>query len=480
MSAGGYPVLLSGSVAGGVCDFIKLVAEPTTVSEIPACICRKLNMATTMKMPPLLEDEDAYEVWKEDLQIWCDLTDIPVEKHALAVHLTLTGRARAASQQVPREDLKKSTGVKTLLAKLDSEFLVEKGRRQFAAFNAFHNYTRTTDDIGAFVSGFENVYFKFKQQDMTLPDTVLAFMLLRASNLDEVDRKVIMSSIKEVTYANMKSSLKRVFCDDAPKSEGSSLQIKSEPVFYGNEERDQTAQQTRGGRGGRGRRQWRGVRGGRRSLTGANRTPVAARGGRRSNPQNADGEVSRCFICDSKFHWARECPDSYENSNNEVLAATEEDNEESAQLSLFVGYTGNGRSTKLKSLITEAAECAVLDSGCSNTVCGLEWYEKYISGLTDFQLNKIEETDSAATFTFGDGATISSLKKVKLPCYIDGKLADISTDVVDSAVPLLLSNKAMRKAKMCIDFGNDSVTIGKSTIKLCTSASGHYLLPLSM
>ena len=125
---------------------------------------RKPSMATTMKMPPPLEDEDSYEVWKEDLQIWCDLTDIPVEKQALAVHLTLTGRARAASQQVKREDLKKSTGVKTLLAKLDSEFLVEKGRRQFAAFNAFHNYTRTTDDMGTFLSGFENVYFKFTQQ----------------------------------------------------------------------------------------------------------------------------------------------------------------------------------------------------------------------------------------------------------------------------------------------------------------------------
>jgi len=174
-------------------------------------------MATTMKMPPLLQDEDCYEVWKVDLKIWCDLTDIPVEKQALAIHLTLTGRARAASQQVPRDDLKKVTGVKTVLTKLDSVFLVEKGRRQFAAFNSFHNYTRNTDDIGAFVSGFENVYFKFSQQGTTLPDTVLAFMLLRAGNLEEVDRKVVMSSIKEVTYENMKSALERIFCDDAPK-----------------------------------------------------------------------------------------------------------------------------------------------------------------------------------------------------------------------------------------------------------------------
>jgi len=438
-------------------------------------------MATTMKMPPPLEDEDCYEVWKEDLEIWCDLTDIPAEKQALAIHLTLTGRARAASQQVPRAELKKATGVKTLLAKLDSEFLVEKGRRQFAAFNAFHNYTRTTDDMAVFVSGFENVYFKFSQQDMKLPDTVLAFMLLRAGNLEEVDRKVVMSSIKEVTYENMKSALKRVFCDDAPKSDASSLHTKSEPVFYGNEEKEDVPQHTRGGRGGRGRRQWRGGRGGRRGLTGANRTPVAARGGRRTNPQDGDGNVSRCFVCDSKFHWARNCPDAYENASGEVLAATEEDNEEECvHLSLFMGYTSNGRSAKLQSLITEAKGCAVLDSGCSNTVCGAEWFQSYIGGLTDFQLEKIEESDSASTFTFGDGITVASLKKVKLPCRIDGVSAEITTDVVDCAVPLLLSNRAMRKARMCIDFGKDTATIGKSTIKLRSSASGHYLLPLNM
>lgn len=438
-------------------------------------------MATTMKMPPLLQDEDCYEVWKEDLKIWCDLTDIPAEKQALAIHLTLTGRARAASQQVSRDDLKKNTGVKTLLGKLDSVFLVEKGRRQFAAFNAFHNYTRNTDDIGAFVSGFENVYFKFSQQGMTLPDTVLAFMLLRAGNLEEVDRKVVMSSIKEVTYENMKSALKRIFCDDAPKSEACSVQIKAEPVFYGSEEKEETAQHFRGSRGGRGRRQWRGGRGGRRGLTGANRIPVAARGRRRSNPQDADGEVSRCFVCDSRFHWARNCPDAFENNSGEVLAATEEENEEeSVHLSLFMGYTSNGRSTKLQTLIAEAEGCAVLDSGCSNTVCGADWFQKYVGGLSDFQLQKIEESESTSTFTFGDGTTVASLKKVKLPCIIGGTNADITTDVVDCAVPLLLSNKAMRKAKMCIDFGKDIATIGKSTIKLRSSASGHYLLPLSM
>lgn len=432
--------------------------------------------AATMKMPPAFEDENAYEIWKEDLEIWCDLTDLPASKRALAVRLVLTGRARAAaSSQVKREDLKKDDGVQILLKKLDGEFLVEKGRRQFAAFNEMYNFRRSDKhDVSTFVSCFEHGYFKFTQQGMTLPDTVLAFMLLRAGNLSDVERKLVMSAISEVTYNNMKSALRRVFCEDAPENSSTAVaEVKSEPVFYGNEE-EETALYTRGG--GRGRRPWRGGRGGRRGVTGANRVPVATRGGRHTNRMGSDGEVTRCFICDSRFHWARDCPDAFENKNGESSNAEDE----SVQLSLFMGYTSDARNAKLQGLISESRGCAVLDSGCTNTVCGVEWFNKYISTLSDFQLQQIEESESTSTFTFGDGVTVTSLKKIKLPCNIGGMKADITTDVVDCAVPLLLSNRAMRKAKMCIDFGKDVATIGKSDINLKCSASGHYLLPLSM
>ena len=440
-------------------------------------------MAPNMKMPPALEDEDAYEVWKEDLAIWCDLTDLPANKHALAVRLVLTGRAKDAASQVNMDDLKKDNGVKLLLQKLDSIFLVEKGRRQFSVFNDLYNFQRSNMDISGFVSGFEHVYFKFTQQGMTLPDTVLAFMLLRAANLSDVERKLVMSAINDVTYNNMKNALKRVFCDDAPETKTvETPAIKSDPVFYSGEQGEESSLYTRGG-GGRGRRPWRGGRGGRRMLTGANRTPVAVRGGRSTNPTASDGDVSRCFICGSKFHWAKSCPDSYENNENkedEVVAVATDETEESAHLSLFMGYTSEKRSCKLQNLITESEGCAVLDSGCSNTVCGVEWFNTYLNTLTDFQLQQIEEYESKSTFTFGDGAAVTSLKKVKLPCSIGGKKADITTDVVDCAVPLLLSNRAMRKAKMCLDFGNDSATIGDCKIALRTSTAGHYLLPLTM
>ena len=33
-------------------------------------------------------------------------------------------------------------------------------------------------------------------------------------------------------------------------------------------------------------------------------------GNKRTNPLNAKGEVSRCVICGSKFHWKQNCPDA--------------------------------------------------------------------------------------------------------------------------------------------------------------------------
>ena len=109
--------------------------------------------------------------------------------------------------------------------------------------------------------------------------------------------------------------------------------------------------------------------------------------------------------------------------------------------------------------------------------CRVQWFEKYICGLSDFQLQKIEESESTSTFTFGDGVTIASFKNVKLPCCVGRMKADITTDVVDDVVSLLLSNKAMRKVKLCRNFGKGTATVGNSTIKPRSSVSGHYCSP---
>ena len=148
-----------------------------------------------------------------------------------------------------------------------------------------------------------------------------------------------------------------------------------------------------------------------------------------------------------------------------------------------MGYADGNKQTnfgKLEKLVSESSCAALLDSGCSKTVCGEYWYDNYVGSISDYDQSCVKEEPSKASFTFGDGSSEKSLKRTQIPCYIGGKRCFIETDVVKCNIPLLLSKKAMKKGRMCLNFADDRATLGKLTIPLKCSTSGHYLLPLDM
>ena len=57
-------------------------------------------------------------------------------------------------------------------------------------------------------------------------------------------------------------------------------------------------------------------------------------------------------------------------------------------------------------------------------------------------------------------------------------ISELSTDVVDCNLPLLISKQSMKKGRMVLDFGEDSVKIKNKWVKLVIASSGHYMLPL--
>jgi len=54
---------------------------------------------------PLKFEEDCYERWKNELEIWQLVTDPEKKKQALAVTLSLTRKAREAALNIKAEDL---------------------------------------------------------------------------------------------------------------------------------------------------------------------------------------------------------------------------------------------------------------------------------------------------------------------------------------------------------------------------------------
>ena len=440
---------------------------------------------------PTLENGESYPTWKEDIRIWAAICGLDKNEQALHIHLSLSGRARTASSEIGMADLNKDDGVDTLIAKLDDLFLPEKERRQFLAFNNLYNLRRSDDiSIKTFVADFEHYYYKFTQESMTLPDPVIAFMLLSACNLAESQAHLVMSALTKVSYAEMKAIIMRVFGSDvkhiSPGNEGN-IEVKTEtalPVDNCDENALYTNNNWRGSNWrGRGRNaRVRGTRGARGFNGGQNRgrwTGAAASGtrgsmNRRSNPVDNSGEISRCRICESKFHWAADCPHSYER-----LQKDEESNDESVQIAMFIGFAEGMTGDKLGSLVTNAKDCALLDTGCSKTVCGVEWLNHYMNSLTKYQRDKVKQEKSVSKFTFGDGRSFQSEKRVTLPCIVGGMSVEITTDVVECQIPLLLSSKSLSRAKATWSFMDNVLTIAGKKIKLQQTKSGHNLLPLS-
>ena len=184
---------------------------------------------------------------------------------------------------------------------------------------------------------------------------------------------------------------------------------------------------------------------------------------RKLNPIDSGGKLTRCNICESKSHWARNCPDAYENKKQE------------SEISLF--QSSDDKLVQMKVLVEKTLNCAVLDSGCSQTVCGNNWLKCVKESMREEII--IEEKPSHVTFNFGNGAAVNSSRKVVLSVTIGSKNVKLETDVVDIEIPLLMSKAAMKKANTVLEFDQDRVIMFGEEKTLLITSSGHYAIPIT-
>jgi hypothetical protein len=77
-------------------------------------------MASNYKLPPKFDGN--YDVWKNELSMWELVTDLDEEKRALAVGLSLEGKAREVVLGISARTLNSEDGMKILLEALDEVF----------------------------------------------------------------------------------------------------------------------------------------------------------------------------------------------------------------------------------------------------------------------------------------------------------------------------------------------------------------------
>ena len=171
------------------------------------------------------------------------------------------------------------------------------------------------------------------------------------------------------------------------------------------------------------------------------------------------------FICQSIYHWYKECPYKIDNDDGNKV-----------KLSLFSIEVYNCYINKFRG---ETFNHAVLDSGCTKTLCGESWLNNHIDTLSADDKQKVVESKSDTKFKFGDGNTVQAIKEVKIPAQIGNKEVDMHKYVINNELSLLLSKDAMKKADTTIDFTKAKINILGQEMDMNFTSSEHYLIPIS-
>ena len=436
---------------------------------------------------PIFGGDKSYGRWLEEIKAWKLTTAVEKKKQALTIALALPEgsevRRRIFEESGSIEELNVDDGVAKLITRLDKWYKEDDLSAAYGAWTNFDTYKKIYDvTMDNYISEFMRRNNELTKHDVKIPNSILAFKMLDNAGLDFKEKQIALTAVsfddKNRMLELMQQSLKKFFGSQevfseklsacsAVASNMPSIAIKSEPVYTAEEvnvtQRDGRGSYYRGNVVNRGRSRGRNFGYGRGGFKDSSF----------SSTKNSFGK--KCYSCGSEYHLSPRCP------RNTYVSESEE-GKESKEYESYVCYEETFNVQNGSKLMKEAIDYGILDTACTSTVCGMEWLNMYIRGLTSEERIKIKEETSESTFRFGDGRVYESLKKVILPIKIAGIDWRITTDVVECYIPLLISKKSMKKAHMKINLENDTalLKVGKKyrEVKLDCTSSGHYRLAL--
>ena len=174
---------------------------------------------------------------------------------------------------------------------------------------------------------------------------------------------------------------------------------------------------------------------------------------RNTNPLDDFGNPQSCRYCKSIYHFLNDCPDAPPRTSTVWRGRN-------ARGGSFRGRSRGGRGgpakqedrkfwlvdiallcdfddDNLDALLGETIGMAILDSGCTRTVCSNMWLNSYLDTLSSGERKSVYSTDSDIKFRFGDGKVFSSSRAVHIPVHVGSTSATLTTQVIDANIPLL-------------------------------------------
>jgi hypothetical protein len=201
-----------------------------------------------MKINPPEFKNKAYDRYKQELNAWKEITELPKKKQGIAVALTLpeehdSGIREKVFDEMTLDDLKDDDGLKKLITFMDSKLGKDDLTDSLEKFEDFENFVRGTDqNIVEFIAKFDQKYNKLKKKDMSLPPAILAFKLLRKANITKNERLLVLTgmdyAMKDELYDQAKKSLLKFKGEQGTGCDSGVVDtaIKLEPAFLAQHE----------------------------------------------------------------------------------------------------------------------------------------------------------------------------------------------------------------------------------------------------
>ena len=473
-------------------------------------------MSTRKYEPPeFFSDPSGYAEYKKKLERWSRITAVQKDKQAEVVVYHLEGHPSGIQEKIDTaigsEIQDKATGLATLIKYLDGIYAEDDMTTAWTSYKRFVRLVKTEEQqVTEFIAEFEKEYKKAKECGCVFSDTVLAFSLLEACKLSDVDEKFVLTAIdfkvgkeKKDLLDQVKTSLRKF-----QSREKVSVGARSEDKIKVDESLVASVKHALMSEG------WKGPR--RRSYSDSDTEGLPRNSGNykgRKNPLGSDGKPLKCFDCQSEYHMRDKCDkekgnDSKDEKNEKKDKKDKKekrekgDKKKNSQTTMLttllksrkkVEFTMMAGSMEAKNedpifathavhelayLMEGAGIRGVLDSGCSKSVAGVKWLEKFSENLPEEVSSSLKVEESRRVYQFGGGETRCSHGCVRLPTMMGDKKVHINVEIVEAEIPLLIGCNSMQGAKAQLDFGNMRAVFFEEEIQMFKIGSGLFSIDL--
>ena len=299
---------------------------------------KEKHIVVKIGCPKFSGKSEDYEEWRMKVDDWMWLTRKEVEAPGMVIRQGLEGKALEATLDIEKKMMRSREGGERVLEKLDEVFKKEKVWEVYGRVVKYLKIEREKkESMTSYLLRYETVSAECKKVGAKLLEgETKACHLLEQGNLTENQRQMVISAcgVEELEYDKIRKVMKRMF-------EGLELEDKREDDWWGRDGREAVQSFER-------------------------------KEGKKQNPMRG-GVVSRCVICKSEYHWARECPKSYRNKNKKE----ERENEGIKGEKVWKKEKGNNQERVFTATVKEEEKKdywsrveAIIDTGCNSTVVG--------------------------------------------------------------------------------------------------------------